>query len=223
MSPTPDLEWSPSSTPSAPRSNGIRISMRSSPVGSSSVTLTGGGIPSLTSMPTKPSRGQFVFRHKLLRFLRDRDLISEQRIDLLLSWRHSGFSVHNHTTVYPSDTEGLYRLACYLHRAPVNLSRLRYHPQSGLLIYEPKAGIIWRSEIARNSRNIVYGAQPPLNACPFKDTLLLCLEPRERPSTPHCRPGGDAFLPHNVFDQIPNALRAKNLLQSSRPTDCSSG
>ena len=48
-------------------------------------------------------------------------------------------NVHNHTTVYPSDTEGLHRLAYYLQRAPVNLSRLRYHPESGLLIYEPKA------------------------------------------------------------------------------------
>lgn len=85
-------------------------------------------------------KAELVFRHKLLRLLRDRDLISEERIDLLLSWQHSGFSVHNHTTVYPSDTEGLHRLACYLQRAPVNLSRLRYHPESGLLIYEPKAG-----------------------------------------------------------------------------------
>jgi hypothetical protein len=85
-------------------------------------------------------KAELVFRHKLLRFLRDRDLISEDRIDLLLSWQHSGFSVHNHTTVYPGDTEGLHRLACYLQRAPVNLSRLRYHPESRLLIYEPKAG-----------------------------------------------------------------------------------
>ena len=87
-----------------------------------------------------PHKAELVFRYKLLRLLRDRDLISEERIDLLLSWRHSGFSIHNHTTVYPSDTEGLHRLACYLHRAPVNLSRLRYHPESGILIYEPKAG-----------------------------------------------------------------------------------
>ena len=62
----------------------------------------------------------FVFRHKVLALLRDLDLISEERIDLLLSWRHSGFNIHNHTTVYPNDTEGLHRLACYLHRAPVN-------------------------------------------------------------------------------------------------------
>ena len=35
-------------------------------------------------------KAELVFRHKLLRFLRDRDLISEDRIDLLLSWPHSG-------------------------------------------------------------------------------------------------------------------------------------
>ena len=85
-------------------------------------------------------KAELVFRHKVLRLLRDKDLITEERIDLLLSWRNSGFSIHNHTTVYPNDTEGLHRLACYLMRAPVNLSRLRFHPESKLLLYEPKAG-----------------------------------------------------------------------------------
>jgi hypothetical protein len=54
------------------------------------------------------------------------------------SWRHSGFSVHNLTTVYPNDTEGIHKLACYLMRPPVNLSRLRYHPDSSLVLYQPK-------------------------------------------------------------------------------------
>ena len=85
-------------------------------------------------------KAELVFRHKILRLLRDRELISEERIDLLLSWRNSGFSVHNHTTVYPNDTEGLHRLACYLLRSTVNLSRLRYHQDSRLILYEPKAG-----------------------------------------------------------------------------------
>jgi Putative transposase len=31
------------------------------------------------------------------------------------------------------------KLACYLMRPPVNLSRLRYHPDSQLFVYEPKA------------------------------------------------------------------------------------
>ena len=99
-----------------------------------------GGIRHFPGRIDANRKAELAFRHKLLRLLRDRDLISEERIDLLLSWRHSGFNIHNHTTVYPNDTEGLHRLACYLHRAPVNLSRLRYHSESGLLIYEPKAG-----------------------------------------------------------------------------------
>jgi len=32
------------------------------------------------------------------------------------------------------------KLACYLMRSPVNLSRLRYHPDSQLVLYETKAG-----------------------------------------------------------------------------------
>jgi hypothetical protein len=87
-------------------------------------------------------RAELLFRHKLLTLtlLRDRGLISQDRIDLLHSWRNSGFSVHNRTTVYPADTEGLHKLACYLMRAPVNLSRLRFDRDSGLLVYQPKSG-----------------------------------------------------------------------------------
>jgi hypothetical protein len=85
-------------------------------------------------------RAELLFRHKIFRLLRDRGLISQERIDLLSSWRHSGFSVHNRTTVYPNDSEGLHKLACYLMRAPVNLSRLRFDRDSGLLVYEPKPG-----------------------------------------------------------------------------------
>jgi hypothetical protein len=36
-----------------------------------------------------------MFRHKVLGLLRRRGLVSQERIELLLSWRHSGFSVHN--------------------------------------------------------------------------------------------------------------------------------
>jgi hypothetical protein len=85
-------------------------------------------------------QAELLFRHKLFALLRDRELISDQRIDMLLSWRHSGFSVHNHTNVYPADSEGMHKLACYLMRAPVNLSRLRFDKASGLLVYEPRAG-----------------------------------------------------------------------------------
>ena len=35
-----------------------------------------------------------LLRHKVLALLRRRGLLSEERIELLLSWRRSGFSVH---------------------------------------------------------------------------------------------------------------------------------
>ena len=57
-------------------------------------------------------KAELLFRQKVFRLLRDRELITQERIDLLRSWRHSGFSVQNRTTVYPSDTDGHHKLAC---------------------------------------------------------------------------------------------------------------
>ncbi len=85
-------------------------------------------------------KAELVFRHQVLRLLRDRELITQERIDLLLSWRNSGFGVHNRTTFYPTDSEGLEKLACYFMRRPVNLSRLRYHRDAQLFLHEPKTG-----------------------------------------------------------------------------------
>jgi hypothetical protein len=40
-----------------------------------------------------------LFRHKVLALLRRRGLLSEDRIELLLSWRRSGFSVHSRVCI----------------------------------------------------------------------------------------------------------------------------
>ncbi|MCG6924082.1 MAG: hypothetical protein LJF30_01990 [Acidobacteria bacterium] len=42
-----------------------------------------------------------LFRHKVLELLRRRGLLSQERIELLLSWRRSGFSVHNRVYADP--------------------------------------------------------------------------------------------------------------------------
>ena len=52
-----------------------------------------------------------VFRHKVFSFLRAEGLLSEERMRLLLSWRHGGFSVHNTVTVPSDDRDGLERLS----------------------------------------------------------------------------------------------------------------
>jgi hypothetical protein len=46
---------------------------------------------------------ELLYRHKVMRLLRDEGLLSDERTGLLLSWRHTGFSVHNRVRVEPED------------------------------------------------------------------------------------------------------------------------
>jgi len=54
---------------------------------------------------------------------------------LLLSWRHSGFSLHTSVTVPPDDRDGLERLARYLLRPPVSLERLHVDEHTWAIAY----------------------------------------------------------------------------------------
>ncbi len=81
-----------------------------------------------------------LFRHKVFRFLAREGLLAPERIELLLSWRHSGFPVHNTVTVAPDDNGGLERLARYLLRAPASLERLAFDKEAGLAWYRSRPG-----------------------------------------------------------------------------------
>ena len=75
-----------------------------------------------------PTAAERLFRHRVIALLRAEGLLSQERIELLLSWRHSGFSAHNATTVAAGDTTSIERLARYLLRAPVAVERLSFEP-----------------------------------------------------------------------------------------------
>ena len=79
-----------------------------------------------------------LFAHKIFRLLKSKDLLSDERINLLLSFRNSGFSVDTSPTVWPQDTQGLERLCRYLLRCPVSLSRIHWTSGSKTLFYESK-------------------------------------------------------------------------------------
>jgi putative transposase/transposase-like zinc-binding protein len=81
-----------------------------------------------------------LFRHKVLALLRRRGLLSQERIELLDSWRRSGFSVHNRVVVHPGDQREFEALVRYMMRPPVSLSRLHFTPGSHEVVYVPKAG-----------------------------------------------------------------------------------
>lgn len=79
-----------------------------------------------------------LFRFKVLSFLKRQGLLSDDRIKLLDSWRHSGFSVHNAITVLPEQPDAVERLARYLRHAPVSLQRLRFDEDEAQVVYEAK-------------------------------------------------------------------------------------
>jgi len=50
-------------------------------------------------------------RHKVIRLLEGAGLLEEDRVRLLLSWRHTGFSVRNQVTVPRGDGRAIEALA----------------------------------------------------------------------------------------------------------------
>ena len=40
-------------------------------------------------------QAELLFRHKVFKLLKNDGLLSDERIELLMSWRHTGFSVDN--------------------------------------------------------------------------------------------------------------------------------
>lgn len=87
-----------------------------------------------------PAEAEKVFRHHVLSFLRKRGLIDEERVRLLLSWRHTGFSVHNSVVVEPEDPPAVERLIRYMMRPPVALDRIEYDEATGVIEIRSRPG-----------------------------------------------------------------------------------
>jgi hypothetical protein len=81
-----------------------------------------------------------LFRHKVMGLLRRRGLLSPERIELLLSWQPSGFSVHNRVYAHPGDGRDFEALVRYMMRSPVSLTRLRFTPGAKEVVYARKGG-----------------------------------------------------------------------------------
>jgi hypothetical protein len=77
---------------------------------------------------------EVLFRHKVLQRLLTLDKIPSARVELLLSWKHSGFSVHHGRPVQPGDTQEE-TVTAYLLHAPISQQRMHYDPSSGTVRY----------------------------------------------------------------------------------------
>ena len=79
-----------------------------------------------------------LFRHKIFAFLKKEELITQDRIDLLLSWKNSGFSVNNSVSATPDNPEAFERLAPYFLHPPLSLERMSFTEDQDNIHYRSK-------------------------------------------------------------------------------------
>ncbi len=77
-------------------------------------------------------------RRAVLGLLVRREAIDPALAGQMLSWRHSGFSVHNRVRVVAGDAEGRKSLAGYMLRAPFSLEKMSYDAARGAVIYRSR-------------------------------------------------------------------------------------
>jgi hypothetical protein len=74
-----------------------------------------------------------LFREEVFKVLLRREKITPERVELLRSWRHSGFRIDASRRVERGERKALERLLEYFERPPVSLSRLEYLPDGRVL------------------------------------------------------------------------------------------
>jgi hypothetical protein len=81
-----------------------------------------------------------IFRHKVFKMLLSKGKITEDLVNMLMSWRHSGFNVFSGPRIQPGDEEAMENLARYIIRASFSQERMAYIPEEATVIYQSKDG-----------------------------------------------------------------------------------
>ena len=82
---------------------------------------------------------EHIFQHMLLKMLLSKGKITQDLINILLSWRHSGFNVFCGPRIYPRDEDAMENLARYIIRASFSQERMTYIQDEAKVIYQSKA------------------------------------------------------------------------------------
>ena len=88
-----------------------------------------------------------IFRASLFKMLKDEEKkchperserVSDELINKLMSWRHSGFSVHNGVRVARDDEKGREALSQYIIRNTFSLEKMSYIEETDTVIYHSR-------------------------------------------------------------------------------------
>jgi len=81
-----------------------------------------------------------IFQHKLLKMLLSKGKITQKLINMLLSWRHSGFNVFCGSRIHPREEDAMENLARSIIRASFSQERMTYIREESKAIYKSKDG-----------------------------------------------------------------------------------
>jgi hypothetical protein len=80
-----------------------------------------------------------IFEHKVFRMLLSKGKITQDSVDMLRSWRHSGFQVYIGPKIQPGEEDAIENLARYIIWASFSQERMTYLHNESKVIYESKA------------------------------------------------------------------------------------
>lgn len=87
-----------------------------------------------------PAKDGIFDRHKIFKMLLSKGKITEDLVDMLISWRHSGFNVFCGPKIQPGEEGAIENLARYIIRASFSQERMTYIPEESKVIYQSKDG-----------------------------------------------------------------------------------
>jgi hypothetical protein len=79
-----------------------------------------------------------IFRSKVLTLFFSKGKITPDHINLLNSWKHSGFQVYRGPRIHPRKKEAMENLARYIIRASFSQERMTYLAEESRIIYRSK-------------------------------------------------------------------------------------
>ncbi len=89
-----------------------------------------------------------LFRHKVLKLLLKEKRISKEWVEKLLSWRNSGFNIHNQVRIGSQDKRGRESLAQYILRSPFSQEKLTYRKETKAVLYRSKMNPVTKQNFA---------------------------------------------------------------------------
>ena len=88
-----------------------------------------------------------LFAGLVFRMLLEENMISEELVKNMNSWKHSGFSVHRGSSIKAEDEDSRKTLSEYISRAPFSLERMSFNEDSKNVVYR---GEHFHPTLARN-------------------------------------------------------------------------